>query len=55
MAVFAKGEYVVCGNKGVCMVEDITTLNISQACLYGREYRICACGYGGGIYAQGIK
>ncbi len=29
MAVFAKGEYVVCGNKGVCMVEDITTLNIS--------------------------
>ncbi len=27
--MFAKGEYVVCGNKGVCMVEDITTLNIS--------------------------
>lgn len=29
MKVFAKGEYVVCGNKGVCCVEDITTLNIS--------------------------
>ncbi len=29
MAVFLKGEYVVSGNKGVCMVEDITTLNIS--------------------------
>ena len=27
--MFAKGEYVVCGSKGVCMVEDITTLNIS--------------------------
>lgn len=23
------GEYVVCGNKGVCRVEDITTLNIT--------------------------
>ena len=29
MCVFAKGEYVVCGNKGVCVVEDVTTLNIS--------------------------
>lgn len=27
--MFKKGEYVVCGNKGVCLVEDITTLNIS--------------------------
>ena len=27
--MFEKGEYVVCGNKGVCVVEDITTLNIS--------------------------
>ncbi|MBO4982208.1 MAG: CarD family transcriptional regulator [Lachnospiraceae bacterium] len=27
--MFEKGEYVVCGNKGVCLVEDITTLNIS--------------------------
>lgn len=27
--MFEKGEYVVCGNKGVCIVEDITTLNIS--------------------------
>ncbi len=27
--MFFKGEYVVCGNKGVCMVEDITTLDIS--------------------------
>lgn len=27
--MFKKGEYVVCGNKGVCLVEDVTTLNIS--------------------------
>lgn len=27
--VFLKGEYVVSGNKGVCKVEDITTLDIS--------------------------
>lgn len=27
--VFEKGEYVVCGNKGVCVVEDVTTLDIS--------------------------
>ncbi len=27
--MFEKGEYVVCGNKGVCLVENITTLNIS--------------------------
>lgn len=27
--MFEKGEYVVVGNKGVCAVEDITTLNIS--------------------------
>lgn len=27
--MFEIGEYVVCGNKGVCAVEDITTLNIS--------------------------
>jgi len=27
--VFKKGEYVVCGNKGVCAVEDVTTLDIS--------------------------
>jgi len=27
--VFEKGEYVVAGNKGVCTVDDITTLNIS--------------------------
>lgn len=27
--VFEIGEYVVCGNKGVCSVENITTLNIS--------------------------
>ena len=26
--MFTKGEYVVSGNKGVCMVEDITTLDI---------------------------
>lgn len=27
--MFLKGEYVVCGNKGVCLVEDIATLDIS--------------------------
>lgn len=27
--MFDKGEYVVCGNKGVCRVEEITTLDIS--------------------------
>ena len=27
--VFERGEFVVCGNKGVCSVEDITTLDIS--------------------------
>ncbi len=27
--MFKKGEYVVNGNKGVCVVEDITTLDIS--------------------------
>lgn len=27
--MFKREEYVVCGNKGVCKVEDITTLNIS--------------------------
>lgn len=27
--MFEKGEYVVVGNKGVCAVDDITTLNIS--------------------------
>lgn len=27
--MFDKGEYVVSGNKGVCVVEDITTLDIS--------------------------
>lgn len=27
--MFGKGEYVVSGNKGVCVVEDITTLDIS--------------------------
>lgn len=27
--MFEIGEYVICGNKGVCRVEDITTLDIS--------------------------
>ena len=26
--MFDKGEYVVCGSKGVCTVEDVTTLNV---------------------------
>lgn len=29
MTVFGKGEFVVVGNKGVCKIEDVTTLNIS--------------------------
>lgn len=28
--MFGIGEYVVCGNKGVCVVEDVTKLNISD-------------------------
>jgi CarD family transcriptional regulator len=39
VTVFEKGEYVVCGNKGVCLVEDITTLNISGVDK-AREYYI---------------
>ena len=27
--MFSIGQYVVCGNKGVCTVEQITTLDIS--------------------------
>lgn len=27
--MFKKGEYVVCGSKGVCSVEDVTTLDIA--------------------------
>ena len=27
--MFKKGDYVVCGNNGICKVEDITTLSIS--------------------------
>ena len=27
--MFSIGQYVICGNKGVCSVEDITTLDIS--------------------------
>ena len=27
--MFQRGEKVVCGSKGVCSIEDITTLNIS--------------------------
>jgi CarD family transcriptional regulator len=37
--VYSKGEYVVCGNKGVCLVDDITTLNISGVDK-AREYYI---------------
>lgn len=29
MTVFGKGEFVVVGNKGVCKIDDVTTLNIS--------------------------
>lgn len=28
IVVYKIGEYVICGNKGVCMVEDITTLTM---------------------------
>ena len=27
--MFKNGDYVVCGNNGICKVEDITTLSIS--------------------------
>lgn len=27
--MFTVGDYVVCGNNGICRVQDITTLNIS--------------------------
>ena len=27
--MYSVGQYVVCGNKGVCTVENITTLDIS--------------------------
>ncbi len=27
--MFQKGDYVICGNNGICSVQDITTLNIS--------------------------
>lgn len=27
--MFEKGDYVICGNNGICSVQDITTLNIS--------------------------
>ena len=27
--MFQKGDYVICGNNGICSVEDTTTLNIS--------------------------
>ena len=27
--MFGIGDYVICGNKGICEVENITTLNIS--------------------------
>lgn len=37
--MFKKGEYVVSGNKGVCIVEDITPLNISGVDR-AREYYI---------------
>lgn len=26
--MFKKGEYIICGNNGICQVEDITTLDI---------------------------
>lgn len=37
--MFEVGEYVVCGNKGVCKVEDITTLDIAGVDK-GRKYYI---------------
>ena len=37
--MFGIGDYVICGNKGVCVVEKITTLNISGVDR-GREYYI---------------
>ena len=28
--MFKKGEYVVCGNNGICKVTDVTTLNMTN-------------------------
>lgn len=35
--MFASGDYVVCGNNGVCVIQDITTLNITGVDKH-REY-----------------
>lgn len=37
--VFDKGEYVVCGSKGVCTVEDVTTL-VMPGVAENREYYV---------------
>ncbi len=37
--MFGIGDYVICGNKGVCVVENVTTLNISGVDK-AREYYI---------------
>ncbi len=37
--MFEKGEHVVCGSKGVCLVEDVTALEIPGV-EKGREYYI---------------
>ena len=38
-SVFVKGEYVVCGSKGVCMVEDVTKLDV-PGMVGKREYYV---------------
>ena len=45
--VFKIGDYVICGNKGVCVVENITTLDISGVDKE-REYYILKPFYMGG-------
>ena len=61
--VFQKGERVVCGSKGVCVVEEITTLDIAgvdkkeERVLYFKtsvsvlQHGIYSGGYGGRFHA----
>mgnify|MGYP001039301498 FL=1 len=37
--MFEIGEYVVCGNKGVCLIQEITTLRMSGV-VQNRKYYI---------------
>lgn len=42
--MFKKGDYVVCGNNGICKVENVTTLNMAilhfKAGIHRSKHRI---------------